>query len=119
LFLYAGPAGRSTLDAFIDDTQSALRLSKIVSDLPVSGEVAHHVELYGAGYSIFVINAPDQRCYVSGLPTKITYNKGIYDVVVARTGLLPPKAQISEIVGVLEGRAHVHGVRLSTQDEAC
>jgi hypothetical protein len=118
--LYTDVSAHGSVDLIARGTAETLHLKTSVADLPIEGgAVSHDIELYGHGYSIFVLSADDQQCYVPGVPRRPTFNKGLYDVTIARTGFLPDRSHVREFTAALSRQAIAHGGHLTERQPEC
>ena len=117
--LHTDPS-KGGVDVIASETAAALNLKTSVANFPTQGGAAtHNIELYGHGFSIFIQSAADQQCYSPDPNRRMTFDMGLYDVNIAKTGFLPARSLIKEMADVLSARASEHGATLTDQKVQC
>jgi hypothetical protein len=107
------------VDVIASETASALKLKTSKANFTMQGgAVSHNIELYGHGFSISIQSSADQQCY-SPENKRMTFDRGLYDVNIARTGFLPGRSLIKEMADALSARASQHGATLTDQKVQC
>jgi hypothetical protein len=112
--LHTNPALADSMEDIAVETAAALSLKISAARFQQEGgATSRNMELYGHGFSIFIMSAADNHCTVVGPEVKTTFSKGIYDVVVARTTLFPAKSRIRDFSAALKEIARHHGAMLT------